>query len=126
MTNVVILHGRLTRDVELTYTQGDNSLAVGRFTIAVSRQGKDKGVDFINIVSFGKQAEVVNQYFKKGSEIVVTGKLQINNYEDKDGNKRTSANVILNEFDFAGTKKEGEQVQEVPEVEEDDYSSLPF
>ena len=104
--NKVILLGNLTRDVEVKFTAGDNPLAIGRFTIAVTRpyqKNKTKESDFINCVSFGKTAENIGKYFTKGSKIAVSGRLQISSYTDSNGQKRYSADVIVEDFDFCGS-----------------------
>lgn len=123
--NKIELLGRLTKDVNLTYTQGENTLAIAKFSVAVPRKS-NKEVDFINCVSFGKTAEFLSKYFIKGQMICLVGRLQIDNYEDKDGNKRTSANVIIEEVDFCGDKKSNSETnigqQNIDTVEYD----LPF
>lgn len=104
--NKVILLGNLTRDVEVKFTAGDNPLAIGRFTIAVTRpyqKGKDKESDFINCVSFGKTAENIGKYFSKGNKIAVSGRLQISSYTDSNGQKRYSTDVVVEDFDFCGS-----------------------
>jgi single-strand DNA-binding protein len=104
--NKVILLGNLTRDVEVKFTSGDNPLAIGRFTIAVTRpyqKGKDKESDFINCVSFGKTAENIGKYFSKGNKIAVSGRLQISSYTDSNGQKRYSTDVVVEDFDFCAS-----------------------
>ena len=123
--NKVVLLGRLTRDVELTYSASANPVAVAKYSIAVNRKYKQDGVDvdFFNVVAFGKAAEFVNQYFSKGQQILVVGRLQVNNYTDKQGNKRTSTNVIAEEQHFAGSKKQKENEVDSYNAEEEE---LPF
>ena len=99
--NKVILMGRLTRDTE---TFGQKS-KVARFTLAVDRSYGEDETDFFNCVSFGKQAEFVEKYLKKGTKILLTGRLQNNNYEDKQGNKVTATQIITEEIEFAESKK---------------------
>ena len=99
--NKVILMGRLTRDVEMF---GQKS-KVARFTLAVDRNYGEDETDFFNCVSFGKQAEFVEKYLKKGIKVLITGRLQNNNYEDKQGNKNTSTQIITEEVDFCENKK---------------------
>lgn len=122
--NKVILKGRLTKDIEVRYTTGENSIAVGRTSVAVNRKGKDNGTDFINVVAFGKTAEFISKYFTKGQEILIAGRIQVNPYEDKDGNKRTSTDVVIEEVEFCGSKGQAVETTEVvAEVSDDD---LPF
>ena len=105
--NKVILMGRLTRDPEVRYSQSANPIAVARYGLAVRRQFKREGepdVDFINIVAFGKAGEFAEKYFQKGQMISVVGRLQIGSWEDKDGVKRTSVDVIAEEQHFAESK----------------------
>ena len=102
--NKVILSGRLTRDPEVKYSKNDK--AYTRVGIAVDRPfSKDKEVDFFNLVVFGKTAEFLGKYFSKGSKALVEGHVQIDNYEDKEGLKRTSVDVIVNAVEFADSKK---------------------
>ena len=98
--NKVILMGRLTRDAELF---GQKS-KVARFCLAVDRSYGDE-TDFFNCVSFGKQAEFVEKYLKKGIKVLVTGSLQNNSYEDKDGNKVNGVQIITSEIEFCESKK---------------------
>lgn len=106
--NKVILMGRLTRDPEIRYSQGDNSLAIGRFSLAVDRrfkrQGDDQTADFINCVTFGKTAEFVERYLKQGTKIVGCGRIQTGSYTNKDGQKVYTTDVVLEEVEFAESK----------------------
>ena len=99
--NKVILMGRLTRDVEMF---GQKS-KVARFCLAVDRSYGEDETDFFNCVSFGKQAEFVEKYLKKGIKVLVTGCLQNNTYEDKQGNKVTATQIITEEVEFCESKK---------------------
>ena len=99
--NKIILMGRLTRDVEMF---GQKS-KVARFIIAVDRTYGEDETDFFNCVSFGKQAEFVEKYLKKGIKVLVTGRLQNNTYEDKQGNKITATQIITEEVEFCESKK---------------------
>ena len=102
MLNRIDIMGRLTRDPELRYTQ--NQTAVVSFTLAVDRDGKDAGTDFIECIAWKGTAEFVQKFFTKGSMAVVSGRLQIRDWQDKDGNKRRSAEVVANSVYF-GEKK---------------------
>lgn len=110
MLNHIVLMGRLTRDPELRRT--GNGTPVATFTIAVDRDyggkdGTEKGVDFIDIVTWRNTAEFVSKYFSKGRMAVVAGRLQIRNWTDKEGNKRRNAEVIAESVYFGDSKKEG-------------------
>ena len=101
--NKVQLIGRLTRDVEVIETK--SATKVVKFSLAVRRRNKDE-VDFINMVAFGNSAEFIPKYFSKGSQIAVSGRLQVKNYEDKEGNKRTATDVVVEEVYFTESKKD--------------------
>ena len=113
--NKVILMGRLTRDPEVRYSQGESSTAVARFTLAVDRRfarkdnGNEQSADFINCVAFGKTGEFVEKYFRQGSKAVVCGRIQTGSYANKDGQKVYTTDVILNEIEFAESKKNEEK-----------------
>ena len=99
--------GNLTRDPEIRYSQGENSLAIARFSIAVnrrfSRQG-DSDTDFFNCTAFGKQAEFVEKYFKQGSRMLLTGRVQNDNYTNKNGERVYSVQIMADEIEFAERK----------------------
>lgn len=99
--NLVVLTGRLTRDPELKY--GQSGMAYCRISLAVNRARKRDEVDFINCVAFGKTAELIGEYFRKGSRIGVEGNLQMNRYE-VNGEKRTSYDVAINQIEFLDSK----------------------
>lgn len=107
MLNKIILQGRLVRDPEMRTTQSGKSVA--SFTLAVDRdfapQGQQKETDFINCTAWNGTADFINRYFSKGSMATVCGSLQIQNYTDRDGNKRTSPNVNVENVYFAGEKR---------------------
>lgn len=106
MSNTV-LYGRVTRDIECRYSQ--QGTAIARFSIAVNRkyQQGNKSADFFNIISFGKRAETISQYFHQGSRIVVYCHPQQEQYERKDGTKVDTVIFILEDFDFVDTMAEG-------------------
>ena len=104
--------GRLTRDPEVRYSQGSEPVAVVCFGIAVNKRFKRDGepdADFINCVAFGKTGEFTSKYFKKGQQILIGGRLSVNSYTDKDGNKKTSTEVVVEEQHFCGSKAENQQ-----------------
>lgn len=106
--NKVILMGRLTRDPEIRYSQGDNPLTIARYTLAVDRrfkrQGDDQTADFINCVVFGRGAEFAENYLKQGTKIVACGRIQTGSYTNKDGNKVYTTEVVVEEQEFAESK----------------------
>ena len=106
--NKVILMGRLTRDPEVRYSQGDSQMAIARFSLAVDRRFKRQGdtvtADFFNCTAFGKQGEFVEKYLKQGTKVVVTGRIQNDNYTNKEGQKVYSVQVIVEEMEFAESK----------------------
>jgi len=106
--NKVILMGRLTRDPEVRYSQGENATAIARFSLAVdrrfSRQGDSVTADFLDCTSFGKQAEFVEKYLKKGTKILFTGRIQNNNYTNANGDKVYALQLIAEEIEFAESK----------------------
>jgi single-strand DNA-binding protein len=107
--NKIMLMGRPTHTPEIRYsTKGAEPIVIASYSLAVNRRFKREGetdVDFINCVAFGKQGEFVEKYVKKGQMVAVVGRLAINNYTDKNGNKRTAAEVIAEEHYFAESKK---------------------
>ena len=105
--NKVILMGRLTRDPEIRYSQGASQTAVARFSVAVDRRFKREGepdADFFNCTAFGKQAEFVERYLHKGIKIVLAGRIQNDNYTNKDGQMVYSVRVMVDEIEFAESK----------------------
>lgn len=99
--NKVILHGRLARDVDLRTTNSGKSVA--QVNLAVNRRGKDGGADFIPLVIWGQLAETFARYLYKGREVLVEGRMQVRNYDDKNGNKRYVTEVIVESFNFCGS-----------------------
>ena len=105
--NKVILIGRLTRDPEVRYSQGDSASAVARYTLAVDRRFKRDGeqsADFINCVAFGKSAEFAERYLRQGVKIAVTGRIQTGSYTNRDGVKVYTTDVVIEEQEFAESK----------------------
>ncbi|MDR4022742.1 MAG: single-stranded DNA-binding protein [Eubacteriales bacterium] len=108
--NKVILMGRLTRDPEVRYSQGAEPMAIARYTLAVNRRFKRQGepeADFIPCLAFRKNAEFSEKYFKKGQQVGVIGRLQVRNWEDKEGHKRTTTEVVIEDQYFAESKASG-------------------
>lgn len=109
--NKVILVGRLTRDPEVRYTQGENQTAIARYTLAVDRRFKRDGeptADFINCVVFGKSAEFAEKYFRQGLRVAISGRIQTGSYTNKDGVKVHTTEVIVEEQEFAESRAESE------------------
>ena len=109
--NKVILMGRLTKDPEIRYTKGEKAMAVARYTLAVDRRfGRKDGeqtADFIPCVAFGKAAEFAEKYFHQGLKIAVTGRIQTGSYTNREGNKISTSDVIVEEQEFADSKAAG-------------------
>lgn len=105
--NKVILMGRLTRDPEVRYTSGENSLAIARYTLAVDRKIRKDGdatADFIPCVVFGRSAEFVEKYFRKGLKITIAGRIQTGSYTNRDGQKVYTTEVVVEDQEFAESK----------------------
>ena len=107
--NKVVLMGRLTRDPEVRYSQGENALAIARYTLAVDRRFRrnndgEQTADFIGCVAFGRAAEFAEKYFRKGTKIAVTGRIQTGSYTNKDGVKVYTTDVVVEEQEFAESK----------------------
>ena len=108
--NKVILMGRLTRDPEVRYSAGDNSMAIARYTLAVDRRFHRDGeatADFISCTVFGKGAEFAERYLHQGTKIAVTGRIQTGSYTNKDGQKVYTTDVVVEEQEFAESKSSG-------------------
>lgn len=102
--NKVVLMGRLTRDPEVRYSQGENSVAIARYTLAVRRRFHREGepeADFINCLCFGKPAEFVEKYFRQGMQVTVSGRIQTGSYTNRDGVKVYTTEVVVDEQEFA-------------------------
>ena len=107
--NKVILMGRLTRDPEVRYAQGDNPLTIARYTLAVDRRqsrnsNDEQTADFINCVAFGRTAEFAERYLRKGTKIAVTGRIQTGSYTNKDGVRVYTTDVVVEEHEFAESR----------------------
>ena len=105
--NKVILMGRLTRDPEVRYSQGENASAVARYTLAVDRRFRRDGeatADFINCVAFGRSAEFAERYLRQGTKIVASGRIQTGSYTNRDGQKVYTTDVVIEDQEFAESK----------------------
>ena len=110
--NKVILMGRLTRDPEVRYSQGERPIAVARYTLAVNRTFKRAGepdADFINCVTFGRSAEFAEKYFRQGIQIVVSGRIQTGSYTNRDGVKVYTTDIVVEDQEFAESKAASDQ-----------------
>lgn len=133
--NKVILLGNLTRDPEIRYSQGEKQIAVARFSIAVNRRFANDGetnADFLNCTAFGKTAEFIEKYFRQGSRMSLVGRIENNNYTNKNGEKVYSVQIIVEEVEFAErkssqsnnqTKNQNQQAQ--TNGGDDDFMNIP-
>lgn len=109
--NKVLLMGRTTRDPEVRYSQGKKATAVARLNLAVDRRFKkdeEASADFIPCVAFGKTAEVIEKYVVKGTKLLIVGRIQTGSYTNKDGNKVHTTDIMIEEMEFAESKKTAE------------------
>ena len=108
--NRVILMGRLTRDPNISYSQGGDNMAIARFTLAVDRRGRrqdgaeQQTADFIGCVCFGRQAEFAEKYLRQGMKVAVSGRIQTGSYTDRNGQKVYTTDVVLDDIEFAESK----------------------
>ena len=106
--NKVILMGRLTRDPEVRYSQGESATAIARYTLAVDRRfnrnNDENSADFIGIVAFGKAGEFAEKYLKKGTKVIVTGRIQTGSYTNKEGQKVYTTDIVAEDQEFAESK----------------------
>lgn len=109
--NRVILMGRLTRDPELRYSQGERTMAIARYTLAVDRRGRrnaqggnDQTADFINCVAFDRQGEFAEKYFRQGMRVLISGRIQTGSYINRDGQKVYTTDIIVDDQEFADSK----------------------
>lgn len=123
--NKVILMGRLTSDPEIRYTQ--NKLAVARYTLAMNRKGHTENTaDFIRCVAFDHAAEFAEKYFKQGTKIIITGRIQTGSYTNKDGQKVYITEVVTEEQEFAESKSASKpKQQETPSANPNGFMNIP-
>ena len=128
--------GRLTRDPDVRYSQGEHSIAIARYTLAVDRRFKRDGeasADFISCVCFGRSAEFAEKYFHKGLRITVSGRIQTGSYTNKDGDKVYTTDVFVEEQEFADSKGSGgsgggqaaSQQSSAPKPGDDGFMNIP-
>ena len=110
--NKVILMGRLTRDPDVRYSNGENVTAVARYTLAVDRrfrrEGDEQTADFIGCVAFGRNAEFIEKYFRQGMRVTICGRIQTGSYTNRDGNKVYTTDVVVEEQEFAESRAASE------------------
>ena len=127
--NKAVLVGRLTRDPEVRYSQGENATAVARYTVAVDRRFKRDGeptADFIPCVVFGRSAEFAERYVRQGLRVYSSGRIQTGSYTNKDGHKIYTTEVIVEEQEFAESKRESQQGQQAPpKYDGDGFMNIP-
>jgi len=121
--NAVSLMGRLVKDPETRYSQEDNAKAVARFTVACDRKYKTKNgeqtADFIGCIAFGKCAEIVDKYFRKGMRIALNGRIQTGSYTNKSGNKVYTTDVIADSVEFCESKGTKANTDDLPQQDDD-------
>lgn len=109
--NKVILSGRLTRDAEVRYAQGENATAIARVSIACDRrfrrENDDQTADFISLIAFGKTAEFLEKYGNKGTKFNIVGRIQTGSYTNKEGTRVYTTDVVVEEIEFAESKAAG-------------------
>lgn len=137
--NKVILMGRLTRDPEVRYSQGNDSMCIARYTLAVDRRQKQQdgrqSADFIGCVVFGKAAEFAEKYFRQGTKIVITGRIQTGSYTNRDGQKVYTTDIVVEDQEFAeskaaaaehtGNNTAGQQAAPPPVTDENGFITIP-
>ena len=116
--NVAILCGRPTRDPEI---RQNNDMKVAKFSLAVDRKGKEKQADFISCVAFGKTAEFIEKYIKQGTKIIVNGRIQTGSYTAKDGRKVYTTDVVVENVEFAESKRAEAPFIPADNFEDDDF-----
>lgn len=128
--NRVILIGRLTKEPEVRYLQGNNSMAIARYTLAVDRKFKKEGepnADFINCIAFGKNGEFAEKYLHKGIKIAVEGRIQTGSYTNRDGQKVYTTDVVVENHEFCESKNANQSVrpQQQTQTGSDGFMSIP-
>lgn len=127
--NQIILMGRLTKDPKIQYTQSSNSLPMATYTLAVARRGDSDVSDYFNCVTWGKSAEFVEKYLRKGMKIIITGRVEFNKWQDRQGEVHYYTSVIVGEHYFAEKKESDRKKDENAEAYAEGQSfddNLPF
>lgn len=134
--NKVILLGRLTRDPEVRYSAGPDSMAIARYTLAVDRRNRDsenQSADFINCIAFRQKAEFAEKYLRQGTKIVIVGRIQTGSYTNREGRKIYTTDVVIDEQEFAESKSHNQQESSqnneqpcpYPQVSGDGFVNIP-
>lgn len=128
--NKIILMGRLTKDPEVRYSQGNNPMAIARYTLAVDRKFKRDGepnADFINCIAFGKNGEFAEKYLRKGIKILIEGRWQSGSYTNRDGQKVYTNDCVVESCEFAESKNasQSERPQPAPQTDSDGFMQIP-
>ena len=125
--NIVTLVGRLTKDIDLRFAAG-SGVAVANFTLAVNRMKKEDGADFITCKAFGKTAEILSEYVFKGHQLAIVGRMQTGSYENKEGKKVYTTDVIVDKFDFIQGKEKTTKNNNINDLEDVtlDDGDIPF
>lgn len=131
--NKVFIMGRLTRDPEVRYSQGERSMAIARYSLAVDRKGRrnqdsDQTADFINCVAFDKAGEFAEKYFRQGMRVLVSGRIQTGSYTNKDGVKVYTTDIVVEDQEFADSKGAADNHQQSrpePSSAGDGFMNIP-
>lgn len=127
--NTVILMGRLTRDPEVRYTQGEKSMAVARYTLAVDRRrtadAGGQNTDFISCVAFDRAGEFAEKYFRQGQRVLVRGRIQTGSYVNRDGQKIYTTDVVILEQEFADSRRDGGSGRRPEPAQDDGFMNIP-
>ena len=126
--NKVILMGRLTKDPEIRYSQGENTTCIARYTLAVDRKFKQEGqpnADFINCIAFGKLGEFAEKYLHEGVKIAVVGRIQTGSYTNKDGQKVYTTDVVVEEQEFCESKSQSNSQPQPAQSNDNSWMSIP-
>ena len=127
--NRVFLMGRLTKDPNVTYTQGAEAMCIARYTLAVDRRGKkqdgQQNADFISCVAFKEKAEFTEKYLKQGTKILVEGHIQTGSYKNKDGQTVYTTDVIVDTQEFAESKKDTQDNAPSAPADKDGFMNVP-
>ena len=127
--NKVILMGRLTKDPDVRYSQGQEATCIARYTLAVDRMktknNQDPGADFISCVAFGKRGEFAEKYLKKGMKVAITGRIQTGSYDAKDGHKVYTTDVVVEEHEFCEKREGAAAPVETQPTADDGFMNIP-
>lgn len=127
--NKVILMGRIVKDPDIRYSTGGNAMCIASMRLAVDKYKKEDGADFFNLKAFGKRAEFCEKYLKTGTKVIASGRLENNNYTNKEGRKVYDVQIVVEEIEFAESKKqsepEAEKGEEVAPAVPDGFVHVP-